>query len=216
MLDQKPIRVIIVDDHPVVRIGMETSLSAFSDVRVVGDASASDHALALCAQLQPDIVLMDLMMPQVNGVESTRRIRSQFPDIQVIVFTSFQDRDLVQQALQAGAISYLLKDASPQELVTAVRSAATGKTTLSPNVLGILVRSINQPSAAKAYDLSGRELEVLAEMAEGRTNPQIAANLMVSVNTVRHHVRSILMKLDVTNRTAAVRLAMDEKLVSAR
>jgi NarL family two-component system response regulator LiaR len=159
---------------------------------------------------------MDLMMRGVNGVEATRCIHNQFPTIQVIVFTSFQEQYLVQQALQAGAISYLLKDASAQEIVTAIRTAFAGKTTLSPDVIQILIRSITQPSAVKAFDLSERELEVLFFMVEGLTNPEIADKLVVSVNTVRHHVRSILLKLNVTNRTAAVRLAIDEQLVPAK
>jgi NarL family two-component system response regulator LiaR len=216
MSEPKPIRVLIVDDHPIVRVGMEVTLNAFPDIRVVGQANNSEHALALCARFQPDVVLMDLMMPQVNGVEATRRIRSQFPQIQVIVFTSFQEQNLVQEALRAGAIGYLLKDASSQELVTAVRTAVSGKTTLSPDVLDVLIHSITQPSAAKAYDLTERELEVLLQMVEGLTNHEIASNLVVSINTVRHHVRNILMKLDVTNRTAAVRLAVDEQLVPVK
>jgi NarL family two-component system response regulator LiaR len=205
--------VLIVDDHPVVRFGMKVMLSTFPDIRVVGEVGNSAHALALCRQHQPNIVLMDLMMPQINGVEATRLIRSQFPNIQVIVFTSFQEQNLVQQALQAGAISYLLKDASPQEIVEAVRTAAVGKTTLSPDVLNTLIHSITQPDPVKAYDLSERELEVLLLMVDGLTNPEIANKLVVSVNTIRHHVRSILMKLDVTNRTAAVRLAIDMHIV---
>ncbi len=216
LTEQKLIRVLIVDDHPVIRIGMEAALSAFPDIRVIGQANDSDYALAMCATYQPDVVLMDLVMPRVNGVEATRRIRTQFPNIQVIVFTSFQEQNMVQQALQAGAIGYLLKDASPQEIVTAVRTAATGKRTLSPDIVDVLIHTITQPSAVKIYDLSERELEVLMHMVEGLTNPEIATKLMVSVNTVRHHVRGILMKLDVTNRTAAVKLAIEEQLVPAK
>jgi NarL family two-component system response regulator LiaR len=166
--------------------------------------------------IKPDIVLMDLVMPQVNGVEATRNIRGRFPEIQVIIFTSFQEQNMVQEALRAGAISYLLKDAASQELVTAVRTAASGRTTLSPDVLDVLIHSITQPSEVKNFDLSERELEVLLQMVEGLTNPEIATNLVVSVNTVRHHVRNVLMKLDVPNRTAAVKLAVDEQLVPAK
>lgn len=216
MSKQNQIHVLIVDDHPVVRIGMEAVLAPFPDIRIIGEAHDSDHAVALCANFHPDVVLMDLVMPRVNGVEATRRIRGQFPEIQVIVFTSFQEQDLVQQALQAGAIGYLLKDAAPQEIVAAVRTAFTGKRTLSPDIVDVLVHSITQPSAVKAFDLSERELEVLLQMVEGLTNPEIATKLMVSVNTIRHHVRSILMKLDVANRTAAVKMAVDEQLVPAK
>jgi len=155
-------------------------------------------------------------MPRVNGVEATRRIRSQFPNIQVIVFTSFQEEDMVQQALQAGAIGYLLKDAFLHEIVAAVRAAATGKRTLSPGIVDVLIRSITQPSAVKVYALSERELEILLEMVEGRTNPEIAAKLMVSVNTIRHHVRNVLSKLDATNRTMAVGLAIEKHLIPAK
>jgi NarL family two-component system response regulator LiaR len=216
MSEQKQIRVLIVDDHPIVRLGMEVALSAYPDIHVVGQAHSSEHALAQCAKLQPDVILMDMVMPQVNGVEATRSIRGKFPKIQVIVFTSFQEQSMVQEALRAGAISYLLKDASSQELVTAVRTAAAGRTTLSPDVLDVLIHSIVQPSAVKTYDLSERELEVLLHMVEGLTNPEIATILVISVNTVRHHVRNILMKLEVANRTAAVKLAVDEQLVPAR
>jgi NarL family two-component system response regulator LiaR len=216
MNEQKQIRVLIVDDHPIVRLGLEVALSAFPDIHVVGQAHNSDHALVQCAKLQPDIVLMDLVMPQVNGVEATHKIRSRFPDIQVIIFTSFQEQNMVQEALKAGAISYLLKDASSNELITAVRTAASGKTTLSPDVLNVLIHSITQPSEEKNYDLSERELEVLLHMVEGLTNPEIATNLVVSVNTIRHHVRNILMKLDVPNRTAAVKLAVEKQLVPAK
>ena len=216
MTQQKQIRTLIVDDHPVIRMGMEVALATSPDIRVIGLANNSEQALAMCATFQPDVVLMDLRMPHVNGVEATRRIRSQFPNIQVIVFTSFQEEDMVQQALQAGAIGYLLKDAFLHEIVAAVRAAATGKRTLSPGIVDVLIRSITQPSAVKVYALSERELEVLLEMVEGRTNPEIAAKLMVSVNTIRHHVRSILSKLEVTNRTAAARLAIEKHLIPAK
>lgn len=216
MNEQKQIRVLLVDDHPIVRLGMEIALSTFPDIRVVGQANNCAHALALCARLHPDIVLMDLVMPEVNGVEATRLVRSQYPMTQVIVFTSYQEQNLVQEALRAGAISYLLKDASAQELVAAVRTAASGKTTISPNVLDVLVHSIAHPSQAKSYDLTTRELDVLLHMVDGLTNPEIAAKLHVSVNTVRHHVQSIFAKLDVDNRTAAVRLAIEHKLVPVK
>jgi len=216
MTEQEQIRVLIVDDHPIVRLGMELALSTFPDIRVVGQAQNSEHALALCGRLQPDIVLMDLMMPQVNGVEATRIIRSKFPDIQVVIFTSFQEQNMVQEALRAGAISYLLKDASGQELATAVRTAAVGKTTISPDVLDVLIHSITHPSDVKSYSLTERELDVLLYMVEGLTNPEIADKLVVSVNTVRHHVRNIFSKLDVSTRTAAVRMAVDEHLVPMR
>jgi NarL family two-component system response regulator LiaR len=214
--EQKPIRVLIVDDHPMIRIGLAVALSTFPDIRIIGQANDSEYALALCATFQPDVVLMDLMMPRVNGVEATRRIRSQYPNIQVIVFTSFQEQDMVQQALQAGAIGYLLKDTPSQEIVAAVRKASVGKRILSPDIIDVLIRTVTAPPAVKAYDLSERELEVLLHMVEGLTNRGIAAKLMVSVNTIRHHVRSILVKLEVTNRTTAVRFAIEKHLIPAK
>lgn len=214
--NQIPIRVLIVDNHPIVRLGMEVALSAFPDIRVVGQAHSSEYALAQCAKLQPDIVLMNLLMPQLDGVEATRHIRTQFPKSQVIIFTSFKEENIVQEALLAGAISYLLKDISIQELIMAVRSASSGKMTLSPNVLDVFIHSISVPAKAKSYDLTEREFDVLLQMVEGLTNPEIATNLVVSVNTVRHHVRNILMKLEVGNRTAVVRLAIDEQLVPSK
>ena len=213
MTEQKPIRVLLVDDHPMVRMGMGAAFSPFSDLRVVGQAKDGEEAFARCATLQPDVVLMDLIMPRVDGVEATRRIRSQFPQIQVVILTSFQQQNMVKQALQAGAIGYLLKDASPQEIVAAVRSAAAGKRTLSSDILDALIQTATQPSSQQLYDLSERELEVLMHMVQGLTNPEIAARLVVSVNTIRHHVRSILMKLEATNRTAAVKLALEGQLV---
>lgn len=213
MTEKKLIRVLIVDDHPILRIGLESSLSDYPEIRVVGQAKDSEHALAMCARFQPDVVLMDLVMPHVSGVEATRQIREQFPEIQIIVFTSFQEKNMVQQALQAGAIGYLLKDATPQELIAAIQKAADGKTTLAADVVDILIHNMTQPSVAKDYDLSERELEVLLYMADGLTNPEIATKLVVSTNTIRHHVRNILMKLEVSNRTAAVKRAVDKQLV---
>ena len=216
MTEQKQIRVLIVDDQPVIRIGVEAALSTAPDIRIIGLAKDGESALAMCAIFQPNVVLMDLRMPGVNGVEATRHIRSQFPNIQVIVFTSFQEQNMVQQALQAGALGYLLKDASPHDLVAAIRTAAAGKRTLSPEIVDVLVHTITDASAAQIYDLSERELEVLLHIAEGLTNPEIAAKLMVSVNTIRHHVRSVLSKLAVTNRTAVVRLAIEKNLIPAK
>jgi NarL family two-component system response regulator LiaR len=216
MTQQNQIRVLLVDDQPIIRVGIEVALSTFPDIRVVGHAHDGEHALAMCAKLQPTVILMDLRMPLVNGVEATRRIRSQFPNIQVIIFTSFQEEGMVQQALQAGAIGYLLKDASAHNIAAAVRTAAAGKRTLSPEIMDVLVHAVTQPSTAKIYDLSERELEVLLHMVEGLTNPEIAVKLIVSVNTVRHHVRTILSKLDVTNRTTAVRLAIEKHLIPAK
>ena len=216
MTEQKQIRVLIVDDQPVIRIGVEAALSTSPDIRVIGLAKDGEVALAMCAPFQPNVVLMDLRMPGVNGVEATRHIRSQFPHIQVIVFTSFQEQDTVQQALQAGALGYLLKDASLHDLVAAIRTAAAGKRTLSPEIVDVLVHTITDAGAAQIYDLTERELEVLLHLTEGLTNPEIAAKLMVSVNTIRHHVRSILMKLAVTNRTAAASLAIEKNLIPAK
>src|SRR4029453_12565001 len=215
MPEQNPIRVLIVDDHPLIRIGMDAALCTSPDIRVIGVAKDGEIALAMCAPFQPNVVLMDLRMPGVNGVEATRHIRRQFPNIQGIVFTSFQEKDTVQQALQAGALGYLLKDASPHAIVAAIRTAAAGKRTLSSEIVDVLVDTITEPAAAKSSDLSERELDVLLLMAEGRTNPEIGAKLMVSVNTVRHHVRSVLSKLAVTNRTAVVRLAIEKNLIPA-
>ncbi len=209
----KPIRVMLVDDHAMVRRGLATFLKVFDDLELAGEAENGQAAIQLCAKLQPDIVLMDMVMPDMNGATATRTIRQQFPNVQVIALTSFKEEELVKSALEAGAIGYLLKDVSADELVRAIRSAHAGRATLSPEAAQALVHAASQPPAP-GYDLTEREREVLALMIEGWNNTQIAGKLTVSPSTIKSHVSNILSKLGVASRTEAVTLALRNHIIS--
>lgn len=213
MTDSKAIRVMIVDDHAVVRSGLAAFLLAFDDLELAGEASSGVEAVRLCSQLQPDVVLMDLMMPEMDGATATRAIRQACPQIQVIALTSFPEEKLVQDALAAGAISYLLKNVSAEELAKAIRAAHAGKSTLAPEAAQALIHAANQPPAPGS-DLTDREREVLALMVRGLDNNAIADRLTISRSTAKFHVSIILSKLGVGNRTEAVALAVQHHLVS--
>jgi NarL family two-component system response regulator LiaR len=208
----KPIRVLLVDDHTMVRRGLATFLRAYDDLELAGEAGNGQAAIQLCGKLLPDVVLMDMVMPDMNGATATRIIRQQFPSVQVIALTSFKEEELVKSALGAGAIGYLLKDVSADDLVRAIRSAHAGRATLSPEAAQVLVHAANQPPA-QGYVLTERERAVLALMVEGLNNTQIAGRLTVSPSTIKSHVSNILSKLGVTSRTEAVTLALRHKLV---
>jgi NarL family two-component system response regulator LiaR len=206
------IRVLIVDDHPMVRSGLTALLSAYDDLELAGEASNGAEAVRVCGHVKPDVVLMDLLMPEMDGAAATRAIREKDPHVQVIALTSFKEDDLVQGALKAGAIGYLLKNVSADELVRAIRAAHAGRPTLAPEATQVLIHAATQPMTPGS-DLTEREREVLALMVEGLSNHDIAAKLYVSQSTVKFHVSSILSKLYVTNRTEAVALAVKQKLV---
>jgi NarL family two-component system response regulator LiaR len=207
------IRVLVVDDHTMVRRGLATFLKVFDDLVMVGEAASGQEAIQLCDELQPDVVLMDMVMPDMDGATATRLIRKQSSQVQVLALTSFKEEILVQSALQAGAIGYLLKDVSADELAQAIRAAHAGRSTLSPEAAQALVHATSQPPAP-GIDLTERELEVLALMVDGLNNTQIAAKLTVSPSTVKSHVSSILAKLGVASRTEAVSLALRNRLVA--
>jgi NarL family two-component system response regulator LiaR len=209
----KPIRVLLVDDHPMVRRGLAAFLKAFDDLELAGEAGSGQTAIELCAQLRPDVILMDMVMPDMNGATATRTIRQQFPAVQVIALTSFKEEELVKSALEAGAIGYLLKDVSAEDLVNAIRAASAGRATLSPEAAQALVHAASQPPAP-AYDLTEREEAVLGLMVEGLNNTQIAGRLTVSPSTIKSHVSNILSKLGVASRTEAVTLALRQRIVS--
>jgi len=209
----KPIRVMLVDDHTMVRRGLAIFLKAFDDLELAGEAENGQAAIQLCAKLQPDVILMDMAMPDMNGATATRAIRQQFPNVQVIALTSFKEEELVKSALEAGAIGYLLKDVSADELVRAIRSAHAGRATLSPEAAQALVHAASQPPTP-GNDLTGREREVLALMIEGLNNTQIAGKLTVSSSTIKSHVSNILSKLGVASRTEAVTLALRNRIIS--
>jgi two-component system, NarL family, response regulator LiaR len=209
----QPIRVMLVDDHTMVRRGLATFLKVFDDLQLAGEAESGEAAIQLCAEVLPDVILMDMVMPDMDGAAATRAIRQQFPQVQVIALTSFKEGDLVKKALEAGAIGYLLKDVSADELVRAIRAAHAGRATLSPEAAQSLVEIANQPPAP-GLDLTERELEVLALMVEGLNNTQIAGRLMVSSSTIKSHVSNILSKLGVASRTEAVTLALRNHIIS--
>jgi NarL family two-component system response regulator LiaR len=203
---------MLVDDHAMVRRGLATFLKAFDDLKLVGEAENGEVALRLCAEARPDVILMDMVMPDMDGAVATRLIRQQFPQVQVIALTSFKEGDLVKNTLEAGAIGYLLKDVSAEELARAIRAAHAGRATLSPEAAQALVETANQPPAP-GLDLTEREREVLALMVEGLNNTQIAGRLTVSASTVKSHVSNILSKLGVASRTEAVALALRNRLI---
>ena len=208
----QPIRVMLVDDHTMVRRGLAAFLKAFDELQLAGEAESGADAIQLCAKIMPDVILMDMVMPDMDGATATRAIRQQFPQVQVIALTSFKEGDLVKNALEAGAIGYLLKDVSADELHRAIRAAHAGRSTLSPEAAQALVETANQ-SPAPGLDLTEREREVLALMIEGLNNTQIAGRLTVSPSTIKSHVSNILAKLGVASRTEAVTLALRNRIV---
>jgi len=214
--DSNPISVLIVDDHAVVRQGMRAFLAAQPDIEVVGEAENGDQAVGLVAQTVPDVVLMDLIMPIMNGVEATRKVKAASPRTQVIVFTSYYRDEHIFPAILAGALSYLLKDAKPLELAEAVRKAARGEAVLNPRVAARLVQEIHQARGDTLnpfVELSERELEVLRLIANGLANKEIAEKLFISEKTVKSHVSNIFSKLHLTDRTQAAVYAWNQGIV---
>ncbi len=208
-----PIRVMLVDDHIMVRKGLATFLKIYDDLQLVGEAENGAAAIKLCGEIQPDVVLMDMIMPDMDGAAVTSIIRRQSSRVQVIVLTSFKEGDLIKKALEAGAIGYLLKDVSADELAKAIRSANAGRATLSPGAAQSLVETASLPPAP-GLDLTERERDVLALMIEGLSNTQIAGRLTVSPSTIKSHVSNILSKLGVASRTEAVTLALRNHIIS--
>jgi NarL family two-component system response regulator LiaR len=207
------IRVLITDDHALVRTGLRFFLLASDDLELVGEAGSGEESLQLCAQLHPDVVLMDLIMPGMNGLTAIRNIRERWPHIQIITLTNFQEAGLVQEALQAGAMGYLLKNVSADELTGAIRAAYAGRPTLAPEATQALIQ-VTTHSPTPGHDLTPREREILALMVKGLSNPEIAERLVVSLSTVKFHVSSILSKLGVTSRAEAIALAWQHHLVT--
>lgn len=207
----EPIKVLLVDDHAMVRRGLGAFLSIYPDLQLVGEAESGAEALEQCARLQPDVVLMDLVMPEVDGATATAELRRQFPHVKVIALTSFREDELVQRVIQAGAIGYLLKNVSGVDLAQAIRAAHAGRPTLAPEATQALINAATRPPAP-GHDLTTRERDVLALMVKGLNNSEIAERLIVSPSTIKGHVSNILAKLAVTSRTEAVALAVTHRI----
>ncbi len=206
------IRVLVVDDHKVVRKGLRTFIAVNDDLELVGEAGNGEEAIDQVDALRPDVVLMDLKMPVMDGPTAIEHIRARFPDVQIVALTSFDDENLAQRALEAGAIGYLFKDAEEVELISAIRLASEGRGVVAPEALQALVA---RSSDTEPYQvrLTDRELEILRLVTRGLTNPQIAERLIISVSTVNFHVHNILDKLGAKTRTEAVAIAAREGLI---
>jgi NarL family two-component system response regulator LiaR len=215
---QRPIRVLLVDDHAVVRKGLRALLEHDSRVEVIGEADDGEQALRATERLRPDVILMDLEMPVLGGIEATRRITSAHPELKVVVLTSHSSEEDVFPALKAGAIGYLLKHSAPEEVLQAIRQAYLGETVLHPAIARMVLQELHRPAhsgAAVTTDpLSDRELDVLRLIARGMSNQEIAGTLVVGEATVRSHVSSILRKLQLASRTQAALYAIREGLVA--
>jgi NarL family two-component system response regulator LiaR len=206
------IQVLIADDHDMVRKGLVVLLENYEDIRILGEANNGQAAVDFCRRQQPDIILMDMRMPRMDGVSAIEHIHRQFPDISIIALTSFADPETVQGAIKAGATGYLLKNISGDELAAAIRKAYNGESTLSSEAAQVLIRATTQPPTI-GHDLTEREREVLALMVEGLNNREIAEQLIVSSSTVKNHVSSILGKMGTTTRTQAVALAVEHRIL---
>jgi two-component system, NarL family, response regulator LiaR len=207
------ITVLIVDDHQVVRLGLQTFLARQPDIAVIGEASSGEEALRLAAEQVPDVVLMDLIMPGMDGVETTRNLKQISPGSQVVVLTSYHEDEHIFPAIRAGALSYLLKDVGTADLADAVRKAARGEAVMHPNVAARVMQELrerSQPGALTPSMLSERELEVLRNIAAGYSNAEIAERLVISEHTVKRHVSNILSKLHLADRTQAAVYAWRE------
>lgn len=207
------IRVVLADDHAVVRQGLRFMLEQRSDIQVVGACGDGARAVELVAELLPQVALLDLLMPTMDGVAATREIKRLAPTTQVIILTSYHEDEHIFNAIKAGALSYLLKDSSPRDLVEAVRAASRGESKLHPMVAARLLSEMQQPQPAPLNDLTPRELEILTRIARGRSNHEIATELVISEPTVRTHVSNILSKLHLADRTQAAIYALQQNLV---
>ena len=216
-MNNESISVLLVDDHALVRRGVRAFLETLDGIAVVGEAESGEEAVLRAAELAPDVVLLDLILPGIDGVETTRRLKAASPRTQVVILTSYHDDAHILPAIRAGALSYLLKDVGPDDLGQAVRRAAAGEATLPPRIAALLCASLQAPPAQpKPTDtgLTPREVEVLGLIADGRTNAEIAEALFVSEKTVKSHVSNILGKLHLADRTQAAVYAWREGLKS--
>lgn len=211
MSTPKLVRVMIVDDHPLAQAGARHFLNALPDIELVGEARSGQEALEVCAQVRPDVVLMDVAMPEMDGVAATQALKARFPAVRVVMLTSYGEGDMVQRALKAGASGYLLKSATGVELAHAIRAAHAGHAAMAPEATQALINAMQAPIDST---LTERERQVLKLMAEGLSNGQIAEQLMVTPATVKFHIGSLFAKLGVATRAEAIALAYKRKLVS--
>jgi NarL family two-component system response regulator LiaR len=210
------IRVILVDDHHLVRMGLKAYFSTLPDIQVVGEAGTGEEAVRLAADLAPDVVLMDLLMPGMDGVEATHQVKQVSPHTQVIVVTSYHEDEHIFPAIRAGALSYVLKDIDPDDLAAAIRHAHAGEAVINPRVASRLVKELHGPreAAVNAFsELTHREMEVLRQIAAGKSNAEIAMALVISEKTVKTHITNILTKLHLSDRTQAAVFAWQEGIV---
>jgi NarL family two-component system response regulator LiaR len=216
MTEKKAIRILIADDHPVVRRGLISLINIQADMELVGEAVDGAEAVAKARSLQPDVILLDLMMPHKDGLEAIREIKQENPNAQILVLTSFAEDDKVFPAIKAGALGYLLKDSPPEMLLQAIHDVDRGEASLHPAIARKLIRELNQPPALPLTEepLTKRELEVLRLVARGLSNQEIAGTLVVGEGTVRIHVSNILNKLHLANRTQAALYALQEGLAT--
>lgn len=212
MSEKNIIRIMIVDNHEMVRRGLALFLKNFDDLRLVGESSYVQETLSLCAELQPHVILIDVIMSNEDGIGLIRAIKQTYPAIQIVVLTTLNDMDTVTTVIQAGATGYLLKTISDDQLANAIRTAFQGQQVLSPEVAKVLVNAATRPPEPQ-YRLTERELEVLRQLVQGLNNREIAERLFVSRSTVKYHISSILSKLNVSNRSEAIALALKYKLI---
>ena len=208
----KKITVMIVDDHLMVRDGLKVFLSVYEDIEVIGEAQDGAEALRLYPRLKPQVILMDLVMPEMDGLQTISHIRENDWPVHIVALTSFDDRDLVQQAIQAGAVGFLYKDVHPEKLAAAIRSAARGQGTLDAAATQVLIDAVQQPAVIRE-DLTPRAKDVPALLVQAQTPHEIAASLTTSLATVRHHVSNIHTKLHAANRTEAASIALHKNLL---
>lgn len=213
MNEPKPIKVMIVDDHPIVRDGLRNMFLVFDDLELIAEAEDGKQALEMCQRALPDVIMMDILMPKMDGIAATQAILERYPQVRIIILTSYPEDNLVQKSLQAGALGYVLKNAPIDHLADAVRSAYAGRPALAPEATLALIRAKTSPDQPGS-DLSQREREVLALIVEGLTNEEIAGRLFISPATARHHVSACIQKLGAANRAQAASLAIKLGLVS--
>lgn len=207
------IRVLLIDDHAIVRRGLSAYLNTYPEIEVVGEADGGAAGVAMAAKLLPDVVLMDLVMPEMDGIEATRQLKAVSPSSQVIVLTSYSEDERIFPAIKAGALSYLLKDVGPDDLVRAIKAARRGEATLHPSVATRLMQELTSQRSSPLDLLTDRERDVLTCIARGMSNADIAEHLIIGERTVKTHVSNILSKLHLQDRTQAALLALRERLV---